>query len=534
MDKTRLSLTTFLSLCFIAFPILLTFTLIHRNSFIFPPFPIFIDQHLSQHITDQDNVSHISPTTFEQVSGLGSGLGSGSGGSCLSRYHSYLHRKPSPHKPTAYLLSKLRNYENLHSICGPHTHSYNKIMTKGAKFAQNHATTHCKYLVWTPSNGLGNRMLTLVAAFLYAILTDRVLLVKFGDDMLGLFCEPFPRSSWLLPMDFPYWKDRKHIQTYQNMLIKHRGNNSKELLPSFLILNLQHTHDGRNNFFHCDHSQELLHKVPVLILSSDQYFVPSLFMIPSFREDLSKMFPEKDTVFHHMGRYLFHPSNEAWELITKFHQAHFAKANERIGVQIRVFNTHKAPHQTIINEIIACTVKHKLLPELDLQKPAEAASVLKNQTTKAVLVASLFSEYGEKLRALYLRNTTVTNEVIRVYQPSHEERQKSSNGMHNIKAWTEIYLLSLCDSLITSRKSTFGYVAQSLGGLKPLILQRAFGETIPNPPCQRARSMEPCFHYPPKYDCSRSNTPVDFTSLFHYMMHCEDVSSGLRMVNVKH
>ncbi|KAE9584203.1 putative Type 1 galactoside alpha-(1,2)-fucosyltransferase [Lupinus albus] len=214
----------------------------------------------------------------------------------------------------------------------------------------------------TPSNGLGNRMLTLAAAFLYAILTHRVLLVKFGNDMLPLFCQPFPHSSWLLPTDFPYWKYLKRIQTYENFLIKHRGNNSKEILPSFLVLNLQHTHDAHNNFFHCDHSQELLHKVPVLILSSDQYFVPSLFMIPSFRQVLSKMFPEKDTVFHHMGRYLFHPSNEAWEVITKFHQAHFAEANERIGVQIRVFNTHKAPHQTIINEIIACTVKHKLLP----------------------------------------------------------------------------------------------------------------------------------------------------------------------------
>ncbi|KAK7262010.1 hypothetical protein RIF29_28338 [Crotalaria pallida] len=483
---------------------------------------------------DQKNDSSLSTATMSNDKLLGGLLASKfDEGSCLSRYQSYLYRKASPHKPSAYLISKLRNYEHVHRTCGPHTKSYDKIMTKGAKFSKNDARMKCKYIVWTASNGLGNRMLTLAAAFLYAILTDRVLLVRFENDMIGLFCEPFPDSSWLLPRDFPYWKDRKHIETYENMLMKDQRNNSKELLPSFLILNLQHTHDGHNNFFHCDHSQVLLQKVRVLILTSDQYFVPTLFMIPSFRQDLSKMFPEKDTVFHHLGRYLFHPSNEAWELISRFYQAHLAKANERIGMQIRVYNTHKEPHQTVINEIIACTVKHKLLPELDLQKPAAATSVLKNQTSKAVLVASLFSEYGEKLRAMYLRNKTVTNEVIRVYQPSHEERQKSSNGMHNIKAWTEIYLLSLCDSLITSRKSTFGYVAQSLGGLKPWILQRAYGETIKNPPCERAMSMEPCFHYPPKYDC-RSNATVDFTSLFHHMMHCEDVSNGLRLVNNNH
>ena len=114
---------------------------------------------------------------------------------CLSRYQSHLYRKASPHKPSAYLISKLRNYEHLHRSCGPNTKSYNRIMANGAKFSKNNSGLKCKYLVWTASNGLGNRMLTLAAAFLYAILTDRVLLVKFGPDMFDLFCEPFPDSS---------------------------------------------------------------------------------------------------------------------------------------------------------------------------------------------------------------------------------------------------------------------------------------------------------------------------------------------------
>ncbi|KAL6506149.1 hypothetical protein OROGR_024330 [Orobanche gracilis] len=448
---------------------------------------------------------------------------------CPSRYQSHLYRKASLHKPSAYLISKLRNYERLHRSCRPSTKSYSEIMSNNSKFSKYNADMKCKYLVWTASNGLGNRMLTLAAAFLYAILTDRVLLVKFGADMFDLFCEPFPDSSWLLPRNFPYWKDQRHIEMYESVLMKNNENISPEVLPQFLILNLQHTHDGHNNFFHCDRSQGLLEKIPVLILRSDQYFVPFLFMIPSFRQDLIKMFPEKDTVFHHLGRYLFHPSNEAWELISRLYKAHLAKANEKIGLQIRVFNSHKSPHQTVVNEIIACASMHKLLPELGTGK---SATSLKKQTSKAVLVASLYSVYGEKLRTIYLTNTTVTMEkVMEVFQPSHEEHQKSNNDMHNIKAWTEIYLLSLCDALITSPKSTFGYVAHSLGGLKPWILRRAYGENIPNPPCQRVMSMEPCFHYPPKYDCSRANMTVGFTSLFPYMKHCEDVTNGLRLVN---
>ncbi|XP_057726430.1 probable fucosyltransferase 8 isoform X2 [Arachis stenosperma] len=478
---------------------------------------------------DEKNDSTLSTVGFASVRLLdGLLVSTFDEGSCISRYQSYLFRKRSPHKPSVYLISKLRKYEHLHRSCGPHTKSYDKIMGKSTKSSKSGAGEKCKYLVWTASNGLGNRMLTLVAAFLYAILTDRVLLVKFGDDMSDLFCEPFADSSWLLPRNFRYWKDQKHIKTHESMLIN-KGYNAKEIFPSFLILNLQHTHDGHNNFFHCDHCQNLLQRVPVMILWSDQYFVPSLFLIPSFRKDLSKMFPQKDTIFHHLGRYLFHPSNKAWELISKFYQAHLAKANEKIGLQIRVFNTHRASHQTIINEIIACALRHKLLPEIDMEK---STTSLKNHATisKAVLVASLYSEYGERLRNMYMRNTTGTGEVIRVSQPSHEERQKSNDGMHNIKAWSEIYLLSLCDALVTSPKSTFGYVAHGLGGLKPWILKRPYGETVPEPPCQRAMSMEPCFHYPPKYECSVNRT-IDFTSLVHHMEHCEDVPNGLRLIN---
>ncbi|KAI9084474.1 hypothetical protein K1719_033462 [Acacia pycnantha] len=441
------------------------------------------DSYLFDTVTNDKLLNELLAPTFD-------------GGSCLSRYQSYLYRKTSPHKPSSYLISKLRNYEKLHRRCGPLTKSFDKVLKMGKNSSKNIAAAKCKYLVWTAVNGLGNRMITLAATFLYAILTDRVLLVRFGSDMVGLFCEPFPNSSWLLPQNFPYRKDQKNIETYESLLNRTRYSNV--YWPSVLILNTQHTHGGHNNFFHCDHSQSLLEKVPVLILKSNQYFSPSLFMIPTFGQELSKMFPEKDTVFHHLGRYLFHPSNEVWDAISRFYKDHLAKENDRIGLQVRIYNTHRAPHETIIGEILACAFKHNLLPQLGHHKSVTFPS--KNNTSKAVLVVSLFSEYGEKLRAMYLRNTTVTGEVVRVYQPSHEGHQKSYDNSHNIKAWTEIYLLSLCQALITSSKSTFGYVAQSLGGLKPWILQRAYGEQIPDPPCLQAVSMEPCLHHPPKHD----------------------------------
>ncbi|XLS57872.1 hypothetical protein HN51_007627 [Arachis hypogaea] len=320
-------------------------------------------------------------------------------------------------------------------------------------------------------------MISIAAAFLFAVLTDRVLLVRFEADMNGLFCESFHGSTWILPMNSPFW-NHENIETYQSVVLakvdKARNLTLDQLLlPSVLFINLQHTKEDPEIFFHCDHNQKALKKVTVLIVQSDQYFVPSLFMTPSFSHDMNKMFPKKDAVFHHVGRYLFHPSNEAWGQISKFYDAYLAKAEERIGLQIRVFRPTFTPQQAVMDLLLSCVTSNKILPEVDTRNSAgtTASNVGRNNhTLKAVVVASLYPEYGENLRSMYLKGPTITGEVIRVYQPSHEEKQKFNDNVHNIKALVDMYLLSLCDVLVTSLLSTFGYVAQGFGGLKPWLL----------------------------------------------------------------
>ncbi|KAI4355838.1 hypothetical protein L6164_004573 [Bauhinia variegata] len=448
--------------------------------------------------------------------------------SCISRFDSYLYRKASPHKPSQYLISKLRNYEDLHRKCGVHTKAYKRTMVKLVRSKNHNAGTVCKYLVWTPVNGLGNRMISMAAAFLYALVTDRVLLVEFQSDMVDLFCEPFPNSTWILPKDFPFRNKYAHIETYQNMLKKDKGNGSKEIVPSVMHLNMQHTFNDPKKLFHCNHSQDLLQQVSLLILQSDQYFVPSLFMTPSFNPELNKMFLKKDTVFHHLGRYLFHPSNEAWGLISRFYQTYLANADERIGLQIRVFRPDHTPHQRVMELLLSCTLKNKLLPELDKQN--FITSISKNQTLKVVLLASLYRVYGDNLRTMYLSEPTVTGEMIGVCQPSHEEHQKFHDNRHNMMAWTEIYLLSMSDTLVTTSLSTFGYVAQGLGGLKPWLLYRIVGNETHNPACERDISMEPCFHIPPKYNCE-GKAMEHLGLLYPHMRKCVDYSSGIKLIN---
>ncbi|KAF3611832.1 hypothetical protein DY000_02045246 [Brassica cretica] len=122
--------------------------------------------------------------------------------SCLSRYQSSLYRKPSPYKPSLDLISKLRSYEKLHKRCAPGTESY-KRATENLQKLSDGSGEQCQYIVWVPLSGLGNRILSLVSVFLYALLTDRVILVDQRNDINNLFCEPFPDASWLLPLGFP-------------------------------------------------------------------------------------------------------------------------------------------------------------------------------------------------------------------------------------------------------------------------------------------------------------------------------------------
>eukprot|EP00927_Polykrikos_kofoidii_P053083 TRINITY_DN47254_c0_g1_i1.p1 TRINITY_DN47254_c0_g1~~TRINITY_DN47254_c0_g1_i1.p1 ORF type:complete len:108 (-),score=14.79 TRINITY_DN47254_c0_g1_i1:54-347(-) len=59
----------------------------------------------------------------------------------------------------------------------------------------------------------------------------------------------------------------------------------------------------------------------------------------------------------------------------------------------------------------------------------------------------------------------------------------------------DLTLLGLCDALVTSVHSTFGYVAQSLAGVRPYVLtETEAAAPLVSRRCYRASSPAPCFH----------------------------------------
>ncbi|OEL15490.1 Galactoside 2-alpha-L-fucosyltransferase [Dichanthelium oligosanthes] len=464
--------------------------------------------------------------------------------SCRSRYQSVMYRRRPGKQPSPYLVSKLRQQEALQRRCGPGTAAYSHALEqlRSGRSGGDTASQGCKYLVSISYRGLGNRILATASAFLYAVLTGRVLLVDPSNEMGELFCEPFPDTTWLLPPGFPLASYTNFsittAESYGNML---RNNVIRtdvgdvpasqlpaSQLPAFSYVHLDHDATEQDNFFFCDEDQRVLRNISWLVMRTDCYIAPGLFLVMGFQEELGRLFPEPDTLFHHIVRYLFHPNNHVWGLVTRYYDAYLATAQQRVGIQVRVFGSQPNSWE-LLEQIMKCTQKEKLLPEL--LAAADPASPAPSRKTKAVLVTSLKSWYYETLKGMYWEHATATGEAVSVHQPSHEEFQRFGARSHDAKAWAEIYLLSLTDALVTTAWSTFGYVAQGLGGLTPWVMYRQDNDThVPDPPCGRDVSMEPCFHAPPFYDC-RLKRGADTGKIVPQVQHCIDMSWGLKIIH---
>ncbi|RLN33143.1 hypothetical protein C2845_PM03G18600 [Panicum miliaceum] len=280
----------------------------------------------------------------------------------------------------------------------------------------------CRYIVWLPFDGLGNRMLSMVSGFL----TGRVFLVALPPDSADLFCEPFPGTTWLLPLeDFPvanlFGLGHNPEQSYTRLLHSKKivvdsdpaaKNATAPPVPAYVYLSLGYQLTDR--LFFCGEHQLALGKVNWLLLYSDLYFVPSLYPIAGFRDELRRLFPARESASHLLLRYLLHPGNPVWGLVTRYYHSYLAPAARRIGVQIRMAaaGSDTVPADEKYNQILACSRQERIQSETVDDGGDEATTGGGNLTTTsggggnngsstAILVASLYADYYERLRSRY-------------------------------------------------------------------------------------------------------------------------------------
>ncbi|CAM0913752.1 unnamed protein product [Alopecurus aequalis] len=454
--------------------------------------------------------------------------------SCDSRYQSVYHRKNMTRSPAPYLIQRLREQEALQRRCGPGTEPYTRAAERLKSGQRNVDTVDgCGYLVLLSYRGLGNRILAMASAFLYAMLTNRVLLVDRGASLPDLFCEPFLGTTWLLPLDFPLegYRDLREsaAESYENVTLRNNTGPASE--HRFVYIDLDHDATPGNRLLYCDDHRQFLHRVQWVVLRTDGYIAPSLFLNPVYQEELHRLFPRKDSVFYIISRYLLHPTNHVWGMVRRFYNSYLKDADETLGIQVRVFDDDTPP-QNILNQILACTSQERLLPGVVAVGAGGAPPAAGGRgRSKAVLMTGLNGWYHDTIREMYWQSESANGEVVSVHQPSHEENELTGDAMHDMKALAEMYLLSMTDKIVTSGWSTFGYVGAALGGLRPYIMMRPRHRRLPDLVCKRAMSMEPCAQGPAYFECTRKEYDIVFhtDNMVPHVKACEDMAWGLKL-----
>ncbi|CAI5532695.1 unnamed protein product, partial [Closterium sp. Naga37s-1] len=460
------------------------------------------------------------------------------------------------------LFERIQRYTKTHAACTAAVADWPAFFNDPAQGLSSSsgaadAAADCKYLLWLEPtfNGLGNQLLSLVSAFIYALLTDRTLLISPAAFNARLLCNPFPHSSWrpssLSSEDFDLMAAvaRNHMvgrmvgmddgargvfiislmaAVARNHMVGRmvgmddgaRGGDEEQRHPNAAFSDLSCRANVSDLAFYCPKVQKQISAIRFLGLDTEEYILPALYLVPEFDAELERLVPDRLPLMH-VGRYLLHPANYLWEEITRAFRAYLAPYQHRVGIQIRDFTTETADEPQVIQRTMQCAVNiSKGLPPLmeharwksimneEVAPTAVEQQWLDQARDKAydssssprsigVLVASLKRSYQDAIRDAYVEGVPLGGHDVAVTSLSHESGQTYGEERQLELALKEMWLLSMCDLLLVSDSSTFGYMAAGLAGVSPFSLNivRRMGadwDVNGRPACE-VTTPEPCY-----------------------------------------
>lgn len=431
----------------------------------------------------------------------------------------------------------LKEYEKLHRAC----------ITKVGKgnlteyFLSRDNSSGCKFLVGAIQDGagLGNKVLSMVSGFLYAVLTQRVFVIPADTQVPGIMCEPFEGSSWVVDPEGLFTPWHKHREMW-NHSVQFYGEvdsvrKENEVIESWVYGVLPadpptfSCHPGGR--FYCGTEQAYYDAVPWIYFDGCIYFLPKLFTIPSFRPVLEEIFPDRMALTHIL-RSVMLPSDAVWSRIHQVDMVYLRHADHRVGFQVRyragIIQFQKY-HDLIEKRVLECAISNGILPQntssrqqktlpagsyprrvgrVDNQSwdqssdpsvpsPSEEVAPTKSSVT-TLFIASLFQGLHVYLTEAYVRNPLATGESIGLIQLTHDDTQAFSVE-EDLQALTEIIGLSLSDHLFVTPLSTFGGLAQAYGALVPWFIE---SRLVTEVPCVRAQTSDTCYQLPEQeYSC---------------------------------
>ncbi|KAG6554803.1 hypothetical protein Mapa_003823 [Marchantia paleacea] len=412
--------------------------------------------------------------------------------------------------------------------------------------AQNSSVAGCNFVVAETHFGLGNKLYQLSSVFMYAVLSQRIMLVPESTSVPSVVCQPFPGSSWTMKehfLDVVRKKRKPSLTFYDDVDLD--VNNTRKLETYASAMSNEWGPEPR---FWCNTEQRYLSQVPWLTIDGCLLFLHKLYAVDMFRPALEALFPDR-IVLTRILRTLMLPADPVWERILHVNEVYLQNAEKQVGIQVRYLSGEKeyeAKNELINERITRCVWENKILPEVcparsdpgfGDPKFADCVAKLTPEDHKRprivkVLIASLFLGLHDSLNDIYLRHEiTTTKESVGIIQLTHEKIQGTGVEVDS-QAFVEIISLSMSDVLIVTPMSTFGGVAQAYGGLVPWFIEFAKKKGEPDQ-CERGMGIEPCYlganiHYDCKYDASGTQ---DIPDLLPYLRSCLfiDVGAGYGM-----
>eukprot|EP00850_Spirogloea_muscicola_P014663 SM000107S14029 [mRNA] locus=s107:41415:45012:- [translate_table: standard] len=442
----------------------------------------------------------------------------------------------------ARLLSRLRRYDAFHHNC------LAAAELPLAELVRARQPPPCAYLLWRrrPGESLASQILSLVSAFAYALVSERVLLLAgAGDDdggataggegaasLADLFCEPFHRSSWRLPPSFPLAELASGATAVQDYLSSSIAQQHPQAAP-FAIAGAILADDKSWAALFCDNATHdagrLLAAPPFLLLESDQYFLPSIAAIlPDGRrraEFASLLLAPGAAPFRDLSHFLLHPANAIWDRVSRYRREHApgGALTATLGVLLP-HGSSIALREDIGQAILQCGQARGILP-------AMSAASATNVSIKVLVTGS--EEVAEVL-AVALGGDK--NSTLAVLHPATDGSQAllplGAGGSIVSIDERDVFELWLLDDLISaSPMSAAATVVHGLAGAAPYLLTKREGLAVA--PCRQALSEEPCFQQAPADGAciARAFALHDkLSKTSNFLKVCDDGSPRLQLV----
>ena len=354
-----------------------------------------------------------------------------------------------------------------------------------------------RYLVFAVGDdGLGNKVLPLVSAFLLAVLTERTFLVHWTGSE-AVHNTPMFIEELFRPPDGMQWgfedtarltldraltstslndSAREALRSLRAVYGERRAVRLEQIRALFALLPLSMAEiDLRTADYGpvkesalCDDWRAEYAHVTALLMYGDQYFVPPLQVNSHYRPTIAALFEDTD-VFGPLARFLLRPSAAVEAYIGPFMAAHFAPFT--IGLQLR------RRERLGLKD-----------PEVDLALRCARDIIGRWRADGhpdervAFFVASDDNGLRQALKGRLQDVGAVS------FTEEFMLREDMDRGL--FYAVVDVLLLSHTSAIVVTPSSTFGYLSHGFGSLVPY---RA--SLMPARQCARAVTAEPSAHF---------------------------------------